>query len=888
VARPGTGGARAIQFEELKHLCGRRIGEDYRWQLTPWTPPKSGPNEPQTQPITSKWIYAFQTGYVGNSAIATLSREIWIDQAGNLSFVDGAKRRHAEPDAAPKPTPADGVPFALSVQRDYLHYVFIATRGRLFRSTIGAIERLLAGTPGKGLDLNCMFRPQSLYAQGKNGPVKAIAVDPLTLVEALNREYQKLRNVAMNFSIPNDKDPHFKTVQLDVARYQLAKLIDESLLRGDRDPEGVAKGLVNGGDWMRSQIIQKHETEAAQLDETSNDAAGAIAAFLSSKQWEVVKGWYGVGPTGPKNEAAGELGHILMEAEATAIQRLIETRRGQVFLRGYLEDSKGPRSWFFAPEDKNDKSATQTLQDWYPVFRRGAMAGALFWAELMPAAIVLRMFKNPREVMERTFEIYFDVAQMERVTANAYGVISERLEFAEYEVYERINYRQAKEDIKEWLEHGQPKWPEGTIKRAASDLVEHIFIGVEVANLALKLQDLLEQTLSQNKDDKASRRIVVMKAIAGMLDLAVASQEPIREWAHGLKTALIVVHAGDAAKHAAGAAAHGAGAAGEHEGGGIIARMTSPAAFKLLGVLPAVIDLVVHSLEGEEAWQEGQTGVAFGHGVVILGSAMSFVGSLGAGTGIAGQVAALTAGSLGLLVVGTAVMMLGYILVDELEKSEWRLYAENCIYGYKSPWPKSYLQGTAAKQEGDKEQEGPERGDAIWSAGDFGKWTGDLEGVQLQSKVLSALLSSLRIVGTGSCGSCAVSISFGAIPPSATLQIQFSLTLTDGRTLDPGYMIDLNNGKVVNTWRALGLGHAKPSGEDSITNLVFKPDYPDNVQIDKASCAVVMNYGKQNANDPDVATGTVPIRGQLIYEILKGCGRWPNTEEVSTLKMKTK
>jgi hypothetical protein len=306
-------------------------------------------------------------------------------------------------------------------------------------------------------------------------------------------------------------------------------------------------------------------------------------------------------------------------------------------------------------------------------------------------------------------------------------------------------------------------------------------------------------------------------------------------------------------------------------------------------VLPAVVDGVVHFLELREAAEEGQTGVAIGHGVIILGSAMSAIGSAGAGSGIAAGEAlvALTAGSLGLLVVGTLVMMVGYIIVDEFEKSEWRLFAENCIYGHKSPWPKLFP-ANVAKQVGDKEEEGPDRGHASWSAGAFSKWTGDLEGVQLQSRVLSALLCSLRIMGTSFGGSCAVRFGFGAIPPGAILQVQFSLNLKDKPPINPGYMIDLNNGgKVVNTWGASGFGHSKPYGEDGLTGLEFRPDYPDNVKIESASCAAVINYGKQNDDDPDVATGTVPIRGQLVYEILRGGRRPANTQEVSSLKMET-
>jgi hypothetical protein len=68
--------------------------------------------------------------------------------------------------------------------------------------------------------------------------------------------------------------------------------------------------------------------------------------------------------------------------------------------------------------------------------------------------------------------------------------------------------------------------------------------------------------------------------------------------------------------------------------------------------------------------------------------------------------------------------------------------------------------------------------------------TDKADGLALQSRVLTAMLCSFKMRGTGSgdSGTAAseVRIGFGSIPPNAELQVQFDLTYANGTKATPG------------------------------------------------------------------------------------------------------
>src|SRR6516165_389637 len=81
------------------------------WSLGMWTP-----RRPKTfEPLTNRWIYAFEVGSAKRPHIPQLAAEYHADKDGRLGFVDGAKRRGVDAKAAPKPTsvPEAALPVAL-------------------------------------------------------------------------------------------------------------------------------------------------------------------------------------------------------------------------------------------------------------------------------------------------------------------------------------------------------------------------------------------------------------------------------------------------------------------------------------------------------------------------------------------------------------------------------------------------------------------------------------------------------------------------------------------------------------------------------------------------------------------------------------------------------
>jgi hypothetical protein len=883
----GTGIAHGISFVELKKVevfapSGGALGDPwYQFSILPLERKKtskkkkkkkhgapaatsdsnaasSAPKGPETIAVASKWIYAYATGDEAHPKIPFLSREFYVDDQGHLSSLDGAKRLNFEVDVAPDPAPVAGAALAHTIQGEHQRYVFIGARGRLCMEAIFSIQQMLTKLIIKPGDM-MIFKPQYLQPIDSK-TFQALVIDPLTLAESLSLEYQQALDYARAYWIPIEQDPNKPTNEeaekhrLKLARYQLAKMVEQSLVPPG-NPLDVARFLQgNGKDHPGTKLhdfISEVEIEADVRVSRARAKVRTLIAFLKTPLWQEVMGWYLGRDCEPKSMAAKTIGELFWEAQARTQVRMIETREGQDYLQERLKDPNGPRVWFFAPDDDADEAAKEKWHARAPIIRRSMMASTLIWVELAPAIIVYRMVKHPKGVIERTFKFFF--VAMEEAHVTEYGQVWSRLGFAARVPIEKVSYKEAYEAIDKWREEKRPAWLKKTRARRVANAAANVFIGVEALNLALQLNDLVDACKTPGPDQAMKKRIAVARVVAGALDLVAASEEPIHEFAHGL-----------AAK------------AGQKGAAAVVAKLTVPAMFKLVGFAGAVVDIYVHILEAREAKEHGQTQLATAHRVAEAGVGIAALGSALAGVGFKGSFAFLTAASLTLLVIGVVIMAVGYWLIKVWKRTEWQMFAEHCIFGLDNPF---------SNDQGKYLNDGKTR----WSGGEFHEWNAEEEGVALQVKVLTTMMCGFTIVGRAAEGGSSVRVGFGAIPPNGKLQIQFALKYEDGTKADRGYLIDLEKRAVVGTWGpAIAADLDFFDTEHGLGSLTLAFRHPPS-PIVQSSCAAIIQYGdKKDASALDaMASGQIPVEGKLEYEIIRdGRHRGRNPDAVNSLGTK--
>jgi hypothetical protein len=227
-----------------------------------------------------------------------------------------------------------------------------------------------------------------------------------------------------------------------------------------------------------------------------------------------------------------------------------------------------------------------------------------------------------------------------------------------------------------------------------------------------------------------------------------------------------------------------------------------------------------------------------------------------------------------MLVVGVAIMAVGYLLISIYKRTEWQLFVEHCMFGTDNPF-------------GNGQGKHLHDGETHWSGGEFSEWKGDEEGVHHQANVLTSMLCAFTIAGQPTGAGSQIGLGFGAIPPNARLQIQFALTFKDDSKASPGYLIRLDDLGILATWGpTMSIALTPFRSERGLGSLMITFDRL-HVGIVESSCAAVLLYGedKTPAGDP-VLTGTIPVHGQLVYEIIRPGRRGGSINVVSSLEAK--
>jgi hypothetical protein len=175
-----------------------------------------------------------------------------------------------------------------------------------------------------------------------------------------------------------------------------------------------------------------------------------------------------------------------------------------------------------------------------------------------------------------------------------------------------------------------------------------------------------------------------------------------------------------------------------------------------------------------------------------------------------------------------------------------------------------------------------------WSGGDFSTWKATIEGVDKQIEVLTAMLCSFKVGGEGF-ADYSIDVEFNAVPPNAKLELNFSYTYENGRTHQPGYLIDLTsedatyhgdaNAKPLPefTWQ----GHGEERRLVRLRVSAQGPGFQSPVQ--KARCKVRMQYAP--SAEAAVARGFIPIEGACDYLIRDSTWGMAHMEEMDSLKV---
>ena len=868
-AARGTGFSRDFQFAEIQwatayfasYLGGKLVIST------------SAPKAPQK--IRSKWIYAFEVR-ADNKAL--LTKEYYADPNGALSFVDGPRRRTLDLPAAPKPVALPAASLPLSNNSDVVKHAFVVMRDRVGKNVILAMEN----------SLHDVFERKYLgedryFIKDAAGVTFVPVVDPITLAENLHRAYTDALNAAINFTVDCDGNPKRNLARHESRKYQLARIIRDTLLTVDgqpADPLELQKYMVNEGRTLRD-FIEQHESTVRKLEAARKDRAQQLVLLFRSGLWGTLHDWYLGDPV-----TAEEIGHLWHDGFWQHLERFGETEPGRQFLRQLINLNESPntpanRRWLghlIAPASPSfDEKAEALFKRCFPFARKAMASAALGVSEMAPALGLAINLDRAKKMVVRTLEFLLETTEISLVTVRGpYGVVSQSLKISRTRIRIEIPLVSAKLDLEPWVEGGKVHWPEGT-KRAAKtgDVLCRLLMGIEVFNFLLGVGEMMNALTAQD-GVQGSKSAAIAEAFAGLIDLTVALEEPILGWAHRRAHHIAEeAHEGANAAQAAAAEAgsHGAGhatkaevteafSAAKSEAKSAFGKITGPAIFKGLGAASAVIDTIVYYVEAKEAFGRGETGVGIGNAMVSVGSGLAATASVlnaagyvvtaaaGASDAAAASGLVLTAAASSFLLAGVVIVTVGYIVIEVFHTSAWQQFIRH------TPWGDSPA----------------EPGFQTWSGGNFSTWTDTPPGLTRQTQVLLAMLCSYTV--HAALDAHTITASFGGLPPSAAIDVSFALVYVDGQHKNMRYVIDLETfavrehsgdgprqpGRIVPYWQG-----------DRLCGIDVRAPRLVDARIKDSTARVILRYGSKSPN-ADVTTGTIPIKDSCVYRIVEDCG----------------
>ena len=879
--KTGTGNTIDFQFAEYQMVQADYIDHDL--VLTPKLPKKF-------QKIQKKYIYAFALGPRYADQIPFLVKEYRADEIGALSFIDGSKRRFREPSAATNWVSVPAASLPLIVNGKPARYAFVVGRGRF---SAGAILDMESG-------LHPTYHPMYLgdpqyFKQGDDKAWYLSVVDALTFAEQLGEAFKGACIEYTNYTTPNDQNKGEKsTVEERNARYQLARMIKDTLLAPDgdtvTDPLHIREGMQNNGQVLLDEVKDSDSTLRTK-SEARRNAAIQLVRYYKSGLWKAAHRWH-LGPQA--NEA--EIGQYWIDTFGRSLDRLGEVPEGRKFEKELLDaEMSGNQEmkwvqYLFHPEEAAGPDALERWRQIYPIGRKAATGVVLGICEMAPALIVHGKVQAANKRIVATLKAFLEHVpiRVDFAAIGPGGFVQGVLQYQQPVVRIEVEWKAAKPDVEKWLHEGKGVWPQHAKLAEPAELISRLLIGVETINFFNKLSEMVD-ILNHQPPNPLKKHNAKLEAAAALLDLVVACEEPLLHYAHQFAHgaghgASHGAHAAEAAGHASEAEGAAAIAAGKKEAKSLLGEaLSGPVVFKAIGVASAAIDAWVYYHEAGEAAAKGQSGVAMGDYLIAGGSALMAVASVVNAAGyIATAGAAATDGALAtgaflgaagatLLVVGVVIAAVGFLVVALMTKDAWRIFIEHTLWG-----------NTPA-----------EAGFDTWSGGNFSEWTQDKNGYERQIQVLTAMLCSYRVHANGQ-NAEAITITFGSLPPGAVLEIAFSFDYADGTKRRFGYTIEVETRNVtdvrgdaahfVATGPLLPGMHPFWSGERLSGLEVVAPRMVKyGTRMRDASCTVVLRYARNSPNAP-VMKGTIPTTKQCAYKILEDSGG-VHTDELNSLEI---
>ena len=470
-----------------------------------WTPalPK------KFQLMKERWIYAyvFVKGQKGK-----LAGEYHADKDGALTFVPGDKRRGVEASKAPKGASVPEAALPVIVQADAVKYAFVATRGRMGKDAIRAMENSLHPIYTR-VDL---ADPSNFHA-GPNNQKFLPIIDILTVAEGLHWAYLVARNAAINYVMVHPFNTDNDKVEIQTLKYRLAKIIKEGLWQppsGKDDPMDLA-GYLSGNGNALIGFMSDYESGLNKLIWAGRNLALDLVRLLNSRLWIATCAWYLDTP-----EAAKTVGHFCLDVFFRCLDRLGETPEGQAFERQLVHDQDtGLLSFLFVP----DEDAESDLFDlWFPVVRKATTAVVIGMSEMAPALVAYGKARTASmEKIVESIRAFLTKTSVTLVREAPRGDFVEILHSTHTSLRIEINFKEAKADLEGWLEEGKPGWPQGTRMSQASTLAARFLMCIELVNFYNSGSELLKEPNSRH----------IAEFAGALCDLAAALEDPIKGWA---------------------------------------------------------------------------------------------------------------------------------------------------------------------------------------------------------------------------------------------------------------------------------------------------------------------------------------------------------------------
>lgn len=826
--------SRPFQFAETQTAKSNTFDGRVIW--TPKAVQKPGP-------IKTRWIYAFETGERNVDQKPILAAEYHADEHGSLTFVAGSKRRvvDATEKSAPNGMPVRDAALPIARQGKSLRHAFVASRGRLSKRAIWEIENDLHPIFER-VDLADVdsFKPSP---DDPMGPLFLSIIDPFTIAESLSRQYHEALNEALRYTVPKKEFGNVEQVALRSRKYQLAKMIKDTLLAPDgevTDPLDVRPYLAGNGRLLLS-FVEAYESKVRKLDWQRRNAARELVSFLNSGIWGATFKWYMA-----TQKDQEEIGYLWLDCSCRCIDRLSETREGATLIRQLVDDRKnGLLSYLFEPDEAVDEEAEEQRKRRFAVARKAATGVVIGITETAPALILHLKARAASRLIERTLKAHMKRTSVAIVVRAADGHVAQMLQATTETLHVDVEYKQAKVDLEKWMEEGKPHWPEGTKIAKIAEVLARLFIGIEVMNCYNTMEELREG------------KVKAIEGLGAVMDLWVAAEDPIRAMAKKLVRDHSVGRSSAEVAEEAVAGDISAGArsviteAGEQEAKTLIEKLVAPAAFKIVGAASAAIDTWMNLSEAQEAFEHGDTGKATAKFTVGIGSALIAMASFANAAGYWGSTVALTAAASSLLFVGVLIVVIGVVLVATLSTSPWQKFARHCSFGDEPALP----------------------GHESWSGGNFSTWVATKDGLERQIGVLITMLCGFKVHGIGF-DAHTITIRFGAIPPRARLATQFEIEYENDVCHRPFYLIDLETGKEVGRSDGPLSPELTPYRQDgrlvSMMVRARRHSVPEGVGVRSAQCSVWMHFGKGTTGTE--VSGQIPVEGHVKYEIFDGSG----------------